>query len=149
MSYSFQTHDKFLNSLMISEVSKEFRLTYGSVTSWSIIWNGVQPIVSDWYNVNKIIDLSLIENEVSKTKGNLGKILATGLLFGPVGAIAGSLGNSQKITNTIHYSVRFTLNDIKLAVVDLHCKNLETALRVINTIKLLKNDKKNQKITKK
>ena len=149
MSYSFQTHDKYLNSLMIIEDSKEFRLTYGSVTSWSIIWNGVQPIVSDWYNVNKIIDLSLIENEVSKTKGNLGKILATGLLFGPVGAIAGSLGNSQKITNTIHYSVRFTLNDIKLAVVDLHCKNLETALRVINTIKLLKNDKKNQKITKK
>jgi hypothetical protein len=135
---NFKTHDKYINSLSINENPKEFQLTYGFASNWNMIWSNWYPSKSDWYHVSKIIELSLIETEVSKTKGNFGKILATGLLFGPVGAIAGSLGESQKKTSSTVYSVRFTLNDIKLAVVDLQCMNLETALRVVNTIKLLK-----------
>jgi hypothetical protein len=147
---NFMTHDKYNNSLSINETSKKFQLTYGIASSWSILVSDWYPTISEWYDVGRIFDLSLIETEVSKTKGNFAKIVASGLLFGPVGAIAGSLGESHKrITSTV-YSVRLTLNDIKLAVVDLQCKNLETALRVVNTIKLLKesaneNNKKSKK----
>jgi hypothetical protein len=144
----FVTHDKYNNSLAINENTKKFRLQHGLGSNWSILVLDWQPYMTEWYDVNRIIDLSLIENEVSKTKGNFGKILASGLLFGPVGAIAGSLGESHKKTTSTIYSVRFTLNDIRLAVVDLQCKNIETALRVINTIKLLK-ESTNKKYKKK
>jgi hypothetical protein len=142
-----RTHDRYCNDLVIIKSTKKFRLNYGKTSEIllffeSLSGSGGAPYISDWYSVNKIIDLALVETEISKTKGNLGKILASGLLFGPIGAIAGSLGSSQRTTNKTIYSVRFTLNDIKLAVVDLHCNNLETALRVINTIKLLKADNK-------
>ena len=137
-----KTHDKHKNYLFINESSKQFRINYGKNSFWKETFS-----TTDWYNVNKIIELSLIDNEVVKSKSNLGKIIATGLLFGPIGAIAGSIGNSQKTTSKTFYSVRFTLNDIKLAVVDLHCNDIETALRVINTIKLL--NAKNKKIIKK
>jgi hypothetical protein len=153
-SIMIRTHDKYSNALAIIESTKEFKLSYGTTSYLNIFFESFfggayTPLESDWYNVNKITDLALIETEISKTKGNLGKILATGLLFGPIGAIAGSIGNSQRTTNKILYSVRFTLNDIKLAVVDLHCNNLETALRVINTIKLLKeSSNENTKKTK-
>ena len=146
---NFKTHDKYNNSLAAIESVRSFKLTYGIANNWSFYVSGWGPTTSDWYHVSVISDLALVETEISKTKGNLGKILATGLLFGPIGAIAGSIGNSQRTTNKILYSVRFTLNDIKLAVVDLHCNNLETALRVINTIKLLKeSSNENTKKTK-
>jgi hypothetical protein len=142
-----KTHDKHKNYLFINESSTQFRINYGKNSFWKETF-----ATTDWYNVNKIIELSLIESEVLKTKSNLGKIIATGLLFGPIGAIAGSLGNNQKSFSNILYSVRFTLDDIKLAVVDLHCNDVETALRVINTIKLLKakkiNEKKKNKLLK-
>jgi hypothetical protein len=148
-----RTHDKYNNFLFLNESSKQFRINYGKTNLWKkFLSSGTFEktnyiSTSDWYNVNKIIELSLIETEISRNKSNLAKILATGLLFGPIGAIAGSIGNSQKTTSKTLYSVRFTLNDIKLAVVDLHCNDIETALRVINTIKLL--NAKNKKIKKK
>jgi hypothetical protein len=144
-----RTHDIHNNFLLVKESSKEFKINYGKYNFWkhlSTVGLFEKPnfnSTSDWYSVNKIIELSLIETEITKNKSNLGKILATGLLFGPVGAIAGSLGNNQKSNSKTLYSVRFTLNDIKLSVVDLHCNDIETALRVINTVKLLKyNNKK-------
>jgi hypothetical protein len=138
-SFKIITHQKSNNYIWIHEKSKSFMISYGGPSGfWN--WTDTEAISSNWYTVDNIIDLQLIENTNNKQKNNIGRIIGTGLLFGPIGAIAGAIPNIKQTEKT-EYLVRFNLNDIKLSVVDLKCSDITIALRVVSTLKLLKNNK--------
>ena len=133
-----KTDEKNKNLIIVKEKLRIFALNYGVNDNFWAFKSKIKKVqVSDWYSVDDIVNISLIENSVSKTKGNLGKIIATGLLFGPIGAVAGSIPTGSNRIDKISYAVRFELNDIKLSVVDLLCEDYSSALRVINSLKIL------------
>jgi hypothetical protein len=135
-----KTNSRISNYIIINKKKKKFQLIYGNYGKW----NG-KLFFSNVYNISKILDLTLIQNDktITKTSNNIGKIIASGLLFGPIGAIVGAIdkGGTSKIFNQKSFVLRFNLNDIDLAVVDLNCETSEIAERVINTIKLIKTAK--------
>lgn len=138
---SILTESKKNNLILFNKKKKTFQLVYGSYGEWF----GGNLYFSKEYGIESILDISLVESNSSlvKNSNNLVKILASGLLFGPIGALAGALdkGGKQVSNQKSSYSLRFSLNDVDLAVVDLKCSSTEVAERVINTIKLIKSSK--------
>ena len=129
------------NMILFNKKKKSFQLIYGNYGNWF----GGEIKFTKEYKLNEILDLSLIEvnSTVVKNSNNIGKIIASGLLFGPIGVLAGAIdkGGTQRSLSKNSYSLRFSLNDVDLAVVDLKCSSSEIAERVINTIKLIKKTK--------
>jgi hypothetical protein len=129
------------NMILFNKKKKSFQLVYGNLGNWF----GGEIKFTKEYKLNAILDLSLIEvnSTVIKNSNNIGKIIASGLLFGPIGVLAGAIdkGGTQRSSSKNSYSLRFSLNDVDLAVVDLKCSSSEIAERVINTIKLIKKTK--------
>jgi hypothetical protein len=129
------------NIILFDKKNKKFQLVYGSYGNWF----GGEIKLSKEYKLNEILDLSLIEinSTVIKNSNNIVKIITSGLLFGPIGVLAGAIdkGGTQRSMTKNSYGLRFSLNDVDLAVVDLKCSSSEIAERVINTIKLIKDSK--------
>jgi hypothetical protein len=138
---SIITDESKNNIILFDKKNKKFQLVYGSYGNWF----GGEIKFSKEYKLNEILDLSLIEinSTVIKKSNNIVKIIASGLLFGPIGVLAGAIdkGGAQRSMTKNSYGLRFSLNDVDLAVVDLKCSSSEIAERVINTIKLIKDSK--------
>jgi hypothetical protein len=138
---SIITDESKNNIILFDKKNKKFQLVYGSYGNWF----GGEIKFSKEYKLNEILDLSLIEinSTVIKNSNNIVKIIASGLLFGPIGVLAGAIdkGGTQRSMTKNSYGLRFSLNDVDLAVVDLKCSSSEIAERVINTIKLIKDSK--------
>jgi hypothetical protein len=133
------------NYIWIHENSRSFMISYGEKPKFfDNNYPIPNPTASSWYTVDNIIDLQLIENTSKVKNNNIGRIIGTGLLFGPIGALAGAIPNNKQKEKT-NYLVRFNLDDIKLSVVDLRCSDITTALRIISTLKLLKDKKIKEK----
>jgi hypothetical protein len=109
-----KTDEKNKNLIIVKEKLRIFALNYGINDNFWAFKSIIKKVqVSDWYSVDDIVNISLIENSVSKTKGNLGKIIATGLLFGPIGAVAGSIPTgSNRIDKIILFIITRPINII-------------------------------------
>lgn len=98
------------------------------------------PFLSRDYTIDEIISFELyIEDQTEiKNDRSMVKTVAGGLLFGPIGAIAGSLsgGSSHKKKYKAEYVLKLHLEDIELTYVELKCKNRENAYRLLTTFKL-------------
>lgn len=95
---------------------------------------------SKLYNSFDLIGYELIiDNKVVLTnKSQFGKMVAGGLLFGGIGAVAGSLVSEKSIevSNKSNLFVRLLLNDLEQASIDLMCRNKSLAYQLLNTLKL-------------
>ena len=71
-------------------------------------------------------------------KSSVGPAIVGGLLFGGIGAVAGAMAVKQKDSAKTKedYAVRFMLNDIEMALIELHCESREIAYRVAATFEL-------------
>ena len=63
------------------------------------------------YKYKDIVGYELIENNGAVTKGGFGGTVAGGLMFGGLGAVAGSVLGKKKISLCNNMSVRITVND--------------------------------------
>jgi hypothetical protein len=96
---------------------------------------------------DKIYDASVIkgyeiivdDNVVERKSSNFGKIIAGGLLFGGLGAVAGAVdkGGKLKTSGKKSYSVRLILDDMEQASLDIKCDSSENAYRLLHTLALL------------
>lgn len=65
------------------------------------------------YNYSDIIDYKIKEDNNSIVKGRMGSAVVGGLLFGGIGAIAGSAGSREIKTTCSSLSINIVVNDIK------------------------------------
>jgi len=101
-------------------------------------------------NVVQILGYELIDNStvIERKSSNFGKMIAGGLLFGGLGAVAGSMNSSQKkeYKTKSDFRVRLILDRLSNASVDLKCESSEKAYQLLYTLALLEERfyKKNQ-----
>jgi hypothetical protein len=81
----------------------------------------------------------IIDNQVLVSKNTgMAKTIIGGVLFGPLGALAGSISSNTSTKETINsvYSLNLYLNDLTFPYVELKCKDRETALTLYETFKM-------------
>lgn len=91
------------------------------------------------YTLNDIVSLELLNDKIilSSNNSTFAKTLIGGLLFGGLGAIAGSLSKDSSNSKTKDkYSLMLRLNDIQLAAFEIKCKDRETAIKLVSTFEL-------------
>jgi len=89
------------------------------------------------YKYKEIKSFELVANSIVEVKNEkkFGKTLAGGLLFGPIGAIAGSMATStnERYKGNDEYVLKLTLDDFSLPYVEFKCKDRENAYLLYNT----------------
>lgn len=91
-------------------------------------------------SVEQILGYELIDNStiIERKSSNFGKMIAGGLLFGGLGAIAGSISSNKNHYKTkSDFRVRLILDSLSNASVDLKCESSERAYQLLYTLSLL------------
>jgi len=96
---------------------------------------GKKALLTRPYELDDIWEYELICDsvlQVKNTRGVAGAIVG-GMLFGPVGSVAGAMTSGSKTKEKNKYAVRLSLNDMELASIEIPCQTREIAYRLVST----------------
>jgi len=94
------------------------------------------------FEIEKLIEVSIHQNDAVVYKNNHGTLpmIAGGVLFGSLGAVAGSIISNKKEEMTTERSCTIILkiNDIRIPACCIETKDIDLVCKFINTIEILK-----------
>ncbi|HBP43085.1 MAG TPA: hypothetical protein DD621_00110 [Clostridiales bacterium] len=94
------------------------------------------------FDINQLLNVQIVtdNNILYENKNGHIPMLAGGILFGSVGAIAGSMITNQKqnIKNKVSYHLILKINDIRIPSFYIETEDSDLVYKFINTIELLR-----------
>jgi len=102
---------------------------------------GKMPILSRPYDLSDVWEYELICDSTIQVKNSrgIGNAIVGGILFGPIGAVAGAMISGSKTKEKNKYAVRLSLNDMELASIEIPCESREIASRLMSTFSVFEN----------
>ena len=98
------------------------------------------------FEIEKLLGVQVLTDNavVYENKSSSVPMIAGGLLFGSLGAIAGSMvsNKKQKIKEKIHYSLLIKIDDIRIPSFYIETADSDLVYKFVNTIEFLRPQKK-------
>ncbi|MDD3478374.1 MAG: zinc ribbon domain-containing protein [Candidatus Izemoplasmatales bacterium] len=142
--------DYLLNSdlvILLSGISRmkkhaSFSISFNTKNGkWSFLQQNEQYGV---FELDDLLNIEILTNHeiTQKSSSAIPSAILGGVLFGRIGAVAGSLANRKKstISEDNHYQIVLTINSVLKSSAILDCDNSDAAYRVITTFQMLKNN---------
>ena len=131
-----KTHGKI--TLFINSNSCQFffeTTQSGFLFSAPSLWHGP-------YSLNDIIEFHVASNEtiIYQTSKGFVPMVAGGMLFGSIGAVAGSMisNKTEKVSKDVTYTITFKIDDLKFPGISVDSREKDKVFNLVSLLELIK-----------